>query len=305
MAESTIDLSVRTPEPAPAEQEQSPDRAARLRAGARRRLRSWLRQPGLVLAVLVLLTVLAWALAPGLFAPRDPLRADPAHIFEPPGPGAWFGTDYLGRDLYSRVVHGASLSLRAPVVAVALGLVSGTTVGLLAGALGGWVDALLMRAVDVLLAIPGILVSLAVVTALGFGTVHVAVAVGLASLPGFARITRAQVLRVLGEPYVEAATASGVRRPVVLLTHVLPNVRGPVLSLAALELGTAVLAVAALGFLGFGAQPPTPEWGSMVSEGRDYLGDYWWFTTLPGLTLALVTLSVNRIARSVTHRRTH
>jgi peptide/nickel transport system permease protein len=301
MAETTIDLSARAPAPAPSG-EPGPGRAARLRARVRRRLPGLLRQPGLVLSVLVLLTVLAWAVAPGVFATHDPLRAEPSHIFEPPGSHAWFGTDYLGRDLYSRVVYGASLSLQAPVIAVLLGLVGGTTVGLVSGTLGGWVDALLMRAVDVTLAIPGILVSLAVVTALGFGTLHVALAVGLTSVAGFARLTRGQVLRILNEPYVEAAGASGVRRPMVVLTHVLPNVRGPVLALAALELGTAVLSVAALSFLGFGAQPPTPEWGSMISEARDYIGDYWWFTALPGLTLGLVTLSVNRLARAVTHR---
>ncbi|GAA2029984.1 ABC transporter permease [Catenulispora yoronensis] len=256
-------------------------------------------RPGLVLPVLTLATVLAWAVAPDAFTARNPLTAAPTRAFTPPSSGAWFGTDYLGRDIYSRVVHGTAPSLRAPVIAVGLALLCGTVLGLAAGCLGDRVDAVLMRLVDVLLAIPGILVSLAVVTALGFGTAQVAVAVGVAGIAGFARVTRAQVLKVRQEPYVEAAFAAGVRRPVVILTHVLPNAYGPVLALAALELGTAILSVSTLSFLGLGAQPPAPEWGAMVAEGQNYLGSHWWLTALPGLALAAVTLSVNRLANAL------
>ncbi|WP_327676534.1 ABC transporter permease [Kitasatospora sp. NBC_00458] len=263
-----------------------------------------LRRPGTLLALLVLATALAWAFAPDLLAGHDPLKASPAHRLRPPSADAWFGTDYLGRDVYARVVHGASLSLRAPVIAVGLALVTGTALGLLAGVLGGWVDALLMRLVDVVLAVPGILLSLAVVTALGFGTVNVAVAVGVAGIAGFARISRAQVLKVRQEPFVQAAHAVGVGGLRSVVTHVLPHAAPPVLALAALELGTAVLAVSALSFLGLGAQPPTPEWGAMVAEGRTYLGTAWWLTALPGLVIAAVTLSVNRFARSATRRWT-
>lgn len=266
-------------------------------------LRAAARRPGLVLSVLVVLLVLAWTLAPGFFAARGPLTADPAHPLGPPSSGAWFGTDYLGRDVYSRVVYGASLSLRAPVIAVGVALVLGTAVGAAAGTLGGWADALLMRIMDVLLAIPSILISLAVVTALGSGTVNIALAVGLAGVAGFARIARARVLTVSREPYVEAAYAAGARRPTVVLVHVLPNAVGPVLALAALELGTAILSVSALSFLGFGAQPPTPEWGEMVSEGQNYLATAWWLTAMPGLAIAAVALSVNRLSHAITRGR--
>ena len=294
------------PDPAAAEPPVSLDAPRRSRQRAVRLRAATLaaaRRPGLVLAVVVLLLMLAWALTPGVFAARGPLTVDPSHALEPPGSGAWFGTDYLGRDIYSRVVYGASLSLRAPVIAVGLALFSGTAIGVAAGTLGGWIDALLMRLVDVLLAIPSILVSLAVVTALGSGTVNIAFAVGLAGVAGFARVSRAQVLAVNREPYVEAAYAAGVRRPAVVFAHVLPNAAGPVLALAALELGTAILSVSALSFLGFGAQPPTPEWGQMVSEGQNYLATAWWLTAMPGLAIAAVALSVNRLARAITRGR--
>lgn len=274
---------------------------ARTRTAAVRGLaRAAWRSPGLGVSFAVLALVLAWAFFPGLFCAHAPLATAPEHALRPPSGRDWFGTDYLGRDVWARVVHGSSLSLRAPVIAVGLALGGGAVVGLAAGALGGWADALLMRAVDAVLAIPAILLSLTVVTALGTGTTHAAIAVGLAGIAGFARIIRTQVLAARREPHVEAAQALGTRGPAVLLTHVLPHLYGPVLALAALELGTAVLAVSALSFLGFGAQPPTPEWGAMVAEGRDYLGTAWWLTALPGLTIAAVTLAFNRVARALT-----
>jgi peptide/nickel transport system permease protein len=156
-----------------------------------------------------------------------------------------------------------------------------------------------MRFADVLLAVPGLLLSLAVVTALGFGTVNVAIAVGTTSVASVSRILRSEVLRVRTSAYVEAARAGGSRWWRVLLVHVLPNSVGPVLVLAALELGTAILAVSSLSFLGYGAQPPQPEWGSLVAGGRDYLAGQWWLTTLPGIVIALTVLAGNRLARAL------
>ena len=175
-------------------------------------------------------------------------------------------------------MHGTGLSLGAALIAVAVGLVVGSLLGLLAGFVRGWVDDALMRVVDVLLAIPALLLSLALVTALGFGTVKVAIAVGLAASPPARRVMRSEVLRVREGAYVEAAQAGGARRVRVLCRHVLPNSTGPVLVLATLEFGTAILAVSALSFLGYGAVPPTPEWGSLVAGGRDFLGTAWWLT---------------------------
>ncbi len=257
------------------------------------------RRPGLVLAGLVVLLVAAWAVVPQLFTAYDPIVGVPADRLQPPSGAHLFGTDHLGRDVYARVVHGASVSLRATVIAVAVGLVVGSLFGLLAGFVRGWVDDVVGRLVDVLLAIPSILLSLAIITALGFGTVKVAIAVGITSIATFARVMRAEVLRTSTSVYVEAARASGVRWYGVLWRHVLPNSTGPVVALVALEFGTAVLAISALSFLGYGTPPPAPEWGSLVSGGRDYLAAAWWLTTLPGLVIVAVVLSANRIARAL------
>jgi len=263
----------------------------------RRRVRDIAGRPGLVLAVLIIVLVIAWAFAPGLFAGQDPIKGVPTQKLSGPSAAHLFGTDHLGRDVYSRVVHGASLTLQATLVAVLVGLLIGSLVGLLAGFVGRWVDDALMRLVDVMLAIPGLLLSLAVVTALGFGTLNVAIAVGVSNIAGFARVMRAETLKVRALTFVEASHAAGSRWTYTLAAHVLPNAIGPVLALSALEFGTAILSISSLSFLGFGAQPPTPEWGALVSDGRDYLASAWWMTTFPGLTIAVVVLSANRIAR--------
>jgi peptide/nickel transport system permease protein len=266
---------------------------------ARRAARYLVRRPGLVLAGLVLLLVAAWAAAPTVFASGDPLTGVPADRLRPPSAAHLFGTDHLGRDVLTRVVHGASLSLRTTVLAVLVGLVVGSTLGLLAGFLRGWVDDVVGRLVDVLLAVPSILLSLAIITALGTGPTKIAVAVGVGAVATFARVMRAEVLRTSTSVYVEAARASGSRWYAVLGRHVLPNSAGPVLALIALELGGAVLAVSALSFLGYGTPPPTPEWGSLVSGGRDFLATAWWLTTLPGLVIVAVVLAANRVARAL------
>ncbi|MEV0890478.1 ABC transporter permease [Promicromonospora sp. NPDC050262] len=257
-------------------------------------------RPAALVALVIVVLVLAWALVPGLFTGQDPITGVPADKLQAPGAAHWFGTDHLGRDLFSRTVHGTSLSVRAALLAIGVALVAGSGIGLLAGFLGGPVDDALMRATDVLLAIPGLLLSLAVVTALGFGTVKVAIAVGVASVATFARVMRSQVLRVRHATYVEAARLAGAGRGAVLLRHVLPNAAGPVLALAAVELGAVILAVSALSFLGYGATPPTPEWGSLVAEGRDYLAVAWWYSTLPGLVIALFVLAVGVLGRALT-----
>ncbi|MFD6396517.1 ABC transporter permease [Nocardia sp. NPDC060249] len=258
-----------------------------------------LRRPGLILSILVVGSVVLAAFVPKLFASGDPLRATPAQRFAPPSTQHWFGTDELGRDHYTRVIHGTALSLQATLIAVGVALVVGAAIGLLAGFVRGWVESVSMRLVDVVLSIPALFLSLALVTALGRGTVEIAVAVGVAGVAGFARVMRAEVLRVSEADYVDAARASGTRWYVVMVRHVLPNARGPVLVLATLELGTAVLAVASLSFLGYGAAPPAPEWGTLIAGGRNYLANAWWLSTLPGLVIVATVLSVNRIAHAL------
>ncbi|WP_406143302.1 ABC transporter permease [Streptomyces sp. NBC_01012] len=286
---------------APGARPPAPDGSVREGAGERaRRLAGFLlRSPGLVLSVVLVTLVIVSAFLPGVFTSQDPLSGVPRDRLQGPGAAHPFGTDQLGRDLFARVVHGAALSLQATVVAVTVGLVVGSLLGLLAGFIGGRIDDVLMRVVDVLLAIPGLLLSLAVVTALGFGTVKVAIAVGVASVASFARVMRSEVLRVRGAVYVEAAHSSGARRLSVLFRHVLPNSAGPVLVYAAVDFGAVILQVSTLSFLGYGAVPPAPEWGSLVSGGRDYLATAWWLTTLPGLTISATVLAANRISRAL------
>ncbi|TQS44109.1 ABC transporter permease [Cryptosporangium phraense] len=285
MSQTLIELGIPLETPA-----EAPDR------------RNWLffvRRPGLVVSILVVIAVVLASFWPGLFAAQDPLKGVPKNLFQAPSAAHWFGTDELGRDLFSRVVHGAQLSLKATLIAVAVAFVVGGLVGLLAGFVGGWVEDVLMRIVDVLLSIPALFLSLALVTALGYGTVKVAVAVGLASVAEFARVMRAEVLRVRQAVYVEAARSCGARWYSVLGRHVLPNAIGPVMVLATLTFGTAILAVSSLSFLGYGAPPPAPEWGTLISGGRNYLANAWWLTALPGLTIAATVLSTNRIARAL------
>ncbi|MGP9693455.1 ABC transporter permease [Brachybacterium sp. AOP25-B2-12] len=249
-----------------------------------------------VLAALVLLLVLAWAIVPGVFTAYDPISGDAAQALQPPSGQHWFGTDATGRDVFARVVHGARNSLSGAAIAVVVGLVVGTSLGVLAGSVGGWGEAVIMRVVDVLLAIPGLLLSLSVIILLGFGVTNAAIAVGVTSIATFARLSRSEVVRVRRSEYVEAAFGSAGTFWGVLWRHVLPNSLGAVLALAALQLGTAVLAISTLGFLGYGAPPPIPEWGLMIAESRDYLGSIWWLTTLPGIVIVLVVLSTHRIA---------
>ncbi|KLL10022.1 MULTISPECIES: ABC transporter permease [Protofrankia] len=277
----------------------APTPGPRLGVDVRRLSRFFLRRPGLLLSLIVVALVALAAFWPTLFTGRDPLLGVPADNFQPPSARHWFGTDELGRDTYSRVVHGAALSLKATLIAVAVAFVVGGALGLVAGFVGRWVEDVLMRFVDVLLSIPALFLSLALVTALGYGTVKVAVAVGIASVASFARVMRAEVLRVRQAVFVEAARSSGTRWYSVLGRHVLPNATGPVIVLATLDFGTAVLAVSSLSFLGYGAAPPAPEWGTLVSDGRNYLANAWWLSTLPGLTVAATVLATNRIARAL------
>jgi len=264
-----------------------------------RPLLAWaFRRPGLTVASLLLALVVGWTLVPSWFASDGPNKIDTQHILQPPSWSHLFGTDNLGRDVYSRVVHGASLTIEAALLAVGLALVVGGTAGAVAGSLRGWADDVIMRCVDAMMAIPALLLAMAIVMALGFGTVHVAVAIGVAEAGVVARVMRAEVLRVRGEYYVDAAYATGMHWPAILFRHILPNSRGPVLALAMLQLGLSVLAIASLSFLGFGSPPPAPEWGTLISEGRGYLSTAWWMTTFPGVTVAVTVLAVNRVARS-------
>jgi len=255
--------------------------------------------PSLAAAWVVVALVLAWAVVPSWFTSHDPLEGDTDQSFLAPSLAHPFGTDRLGRDLLARAIHGTATTVSATLLAVAVGFVLGALIGLLSGFAGGRIDSIIMRFVDILLAVPGLLLAMTVVTALGYGTLNIALAVGIAAVAAFARVMRSAVLKVTEADYVEAAYGSGAGFGRVVFRHVLPNSLAPVLSLAALECGSAVLSVAALGFLGYGAPPPEPEWGLAVAEGRDYLATYPWISIMPGLLIAVVVLSTNRIGRSL------
>ncbi|SMC94322.1 ABC transporter permease [Rhizobium sp. RU36D] len=264
----------------------------------------WLRslsrlRPGLVLAWLVLATVILWALFPGLFTSYDPLEGVPGGQLKAPSLLHLFGTDSLGRDLYARVVYGSVHSLSGAVAAVGVGLVVGAALGLAAGAIGGWIDDVIMRFVDVLLAIPTLLLSLSIIILLGFGTINAAIAVGATAIAGFARLTRSEVVRVRHSEFVEAAFGSGGTFFKVLWRHILPNSLTSVIAFTALQFGWAILQISTLGFLGYGAPPPTPEWGLLIAEGRNYIATAWWLTAVPGFVVVAVVLAANRISQSI------
>ena len=256
-------------------------------------------QPGLLLSWLVLGLVALWMTAPGLFTGYSSTSGTASEKLLPPGGEHPLGTDELGRDLFSRIVHGSVHSVSAALVAVGVGLIIGTFLGLLAGSVGGITDSVVMRVVDILLSIPGLLLSLSIIIILGFGTLNAAIAVGVGSVASFARLSRSEVLRVRRSDFVEAAFGSGGTFVSVLRRHILPNSAGPVLALVALQFGSAILAISTLGFLGYGAPPPTPEWGLLIAEGRNYVATSWWLTAFPGLVVVAVVLSANRISHSI------
>lgn len=242
--------------------------------------------------------VLLALLAPYL-APYDPNQQDWTIRLLPPSAAHLFGTDEYGRDLFSRVLYGGRVSLSAGLVPVALGATAGTTLGLVSGYLGGRWDLVLMRLLDILLAVPAMFLALAVVGTLGPGLFNAMVAVAIVSVPGYARVVRSQVLSLRERDYVAAAVASGAGHLRILFRHLFPNVVGPLLVQATLGVGFAILTTAGLSFLGLGSQPPTSDWGEMLAAGRQYIPDAWWLEVFPGLFVMLTVLSVNLLGDGV------
>src|SRR5262245_29806063 len=263
---------------------------ARARAGVGRRLA---RQRGAIVGAAILAALALMAVGAPRLAARDPIRTAPREALQPPGARYLLGTDQFGRDVASRVLHGARLSLTVGLIAVGLAVGVGAPIGLCSGYYGGRLDVVAMRVMDVLLAFPGILLALAIVGVLSPGLGNVMIAVGVAAVPTYARLARASVLSARELLYVEAARAMGGRDRFILVRYILPNVVAPLIVTSTLGLGTAILSAAALSFLGLGSPPPTPEWGRMLSEGRDYLREAWWISTFPGLAIMLTVLAMN------------
>ena len=249
-----------------------------------------------LLSAVVVIIVILWSLFPALFTSYSAVLANPAAKFESPSAQHWFGTDDLGRDEFARVVYGARSSVGTALVAVGIGLFAGGLIGLVAGFVGGWVDAVLGRLVDTLLAIPGFLLAVVVVTGLGFDTLNAAIATGISSVAIFARLMRAEVLKVRSSVFVESSYLQGGSRGYVLFRHVLPNAYRSVLALAVLQLGNAIIVIAALAFLGYGSPPPASDWGLLVAAGQSDATAPW-LVYGPAIVIVITVLSINRISR--------
>ena len=259
-------------------------------------LRLLLRQPAGLFGLVVVVGLVLVALLDDVLAPAGPnpfVEDLAASRLQPPSLEHPFGTDELGRDVLDRVILGAKVSLQVGFVAVGIALVAGVLVGLLAGYYRGWLDAVLMRSMDVLFAFPAILMAITVLAILGPGTTNAMVAIGIVYTPIFARVTRAAVLSVNQEVYIRASRSVGAPDWRILVEHVLPNAAPPIIVQTSVSLAFAILSEAALSFIGLGTQPPNPSWGRMLSEGRGFLEQAWWMALFPGLAIFVTVLAFN------------
>jgi peptide/nickel transport system permease protein len=243
---------------------------------------------GCIVALLVVTAVFAREIAP-----YDPLLVLPDQRLLPPSRAHPLGTDELGRDVLSRVIFGSRVSMTVGMISVSVALLVGVTLGLMSGYMGGWVDNIIMRVIDILLAFPGILLAIVIAGALGPGLRNMMIAVGIFSMPTYARVVRASTLSVKALDYVEALRALGASDSRIIVRHILANVSAPIIVLSTLGIATAILSAAGLSFVGLGAQAPTPEWGAMLSQARPYLRTEWWIAVFPGLAIMVTVLAVN------------
>lgn len=260
----------------------------------RSRSKEFLKNRGAVIGLFIFFFWLIVVLFAPQIAPYDPLE-NVSFSRQPPSLEFLLGTDLLGRDVLSRVIYGGRISLMLGIISVILGAVPGTLLGLIAGYFGHKIDAVIMRFLDALLAFPGILLALVIIAAIGPSIQNVMIAVGISTLPQYARLTRGSVLSVKESPYVEAARVTGCSSWRIIFLHILPNCLAPLIVLSTLRIGNAILVGSGLSFLGLGAQPPTPEWGLMTSSGRVVLGKAWWISTFPGFSILSVVLAFNLI----------
>ena len=272
--------------------------AAKVPAGApsglfRDALSRLARNRGAIAGAVVLFGLFALAAFADMIVPYDPTQIAAGDRLRGPEAAHPFGTDAFGRDVLVRIIHGSRISLQLGLISVAIGGGIGVTTGLVSGYYSGWVDRIIMRGIDVMLAFPGILLALVIVAILGPDLNNAMIAVGLAAMPHYTRVVRGSVLGVRELQYIEAARVVGCRDGAIMFRHILPNVLAPVIVLATLGVASAIIAGAALSFLGLGAKPPTPEWGAMLSEGRAYLRTAPWITTFPGAAIMVTVLAIN------------
>ena len=274
---------------------QAPDAIAAIPGAstARRWWRRVARNRGAVFGLAVFLAIVLMAVFAGLLAPYDPLVQGVGPANAAPTWTHWAGTDSFGRDMLSRIIYGARIALVVGIGAVLLAMVVGVALGLVAGYYGGWVDVVIMRVMDGLFAFPIIILAIAMMAVMGFGVKNVIIAVGVGFVAPFARVTRADVLAVKEEPYIEAARLAGVPGPAIIARHVLPNVLAPIIVQAALRVSGAIITESGLSFLGLGPPPPTPVWGSMIAEGRNFIVMAPHMSTIPGIALMVTIVGLN------------
>ena len=256
-------------------------------------LRKLLKDKRAVVCIFFLFIVVLIGILAPLIAPFDPEEQFYESILQGPSKEHLLGTDAIGRDVLSRLVYGVRVTLTVSMLAVAITFFLGIFIGLLSAYVGGWLDNVLMRIMDILLALPSIILALAIVAILGPSLTNAMIAVGVASIPGFARLIRGAALTIKSSGFVEASRSIGSSHSWILRRQFLPNVVGVLLVYTTLFIGVAILDTAALSFIGLGAQPPTPEWGTMLSEGKNYMYDAWWLATFPGIAITIVVFSVN------------
>jgi peptide/nickel transport system permease protein len=276
------------------------DEIRRLRLDARRRyLRDsyvlWRRNPITVVGTLIILALLLIAAAAPLLATHDPYNQILAERLLPPSVDYWFVSDNLGRDIYSRVIYGSRLTLMIAILVAITSGPLGLMIGVVAGYLGGAVDEILMRVADIFLAFPKLILAIAFAAALGAGLENAILAIAIANWPGYARLARAETLAVRNSDYIQAIRVLGAGRLRIMFLHVTPMCLSTLIVRVSLDMGAIILIAAGLGFLGLGAQPPSPEWGLMVSDGRNYIVDQWWVSTLPGTAILIVVLGFNLV----------
>jgi len=256
-------------------------------------LRRLARKGAPMTGLVVLLIIILSAVFAPLLTPFDPAKLAPADAMQAPSLQHFFGTDQFGRDQLARILYGGQLSLQVGFLSAAIGCVIGIFFGAVGGYAGGWIDEAIGRLMDVMLAFPGILLALAIVAVLGPSLINLMIAVGVSGIPGFARLVRSETLSAKKRDYVLAARAMGCQHVSIVWRHILPNVTASILVYVTLRVATAILASAALNYLGLGAKPPTPEWGLMLADSRDFIRRAWWLATFPGLAIMLLVISVN------------
>ncbi|WGY71723.1 ABC transporter permease [Burkholderia cepacia] len=261
---------------------------------AYRRWRRFATNPLNLFGLAILVALIVVAIVGPLIMPHDPLRQVLSDRLLPPGsPSHWFGTDQLGRDILSRLIDGSRLTLGIALLVVVIVVPIGLLIGTTAGYCGGFVDSVLMRITDIALAFPKIVLALAFAAALGPGVINAVVAISITAWPAYARLARAETIRIAQADYIHAARLQGASGLRILLRYIMPMCMSSVIVRATLDMAGIILTVAGLGFLGLGAQPPSPEWGFMVASGRNVLLDAWWVATLPGIAILLVSLAFN------------